>query len=339
MYRLNRLLPITLCMLAPGAQFLLGCGQPTRDPAPTAKLEAARPTQTSIAPKSPAKVAKSATQIEAEIRSALPNVENYQELSTPGPAPWLAADGEVWLAANGTCRLVQVEASDNSIATSVELCRRKKGLTVTSCSYSFTLAQGALHSGPVSCDTTYNQIYRNGWSNNELPQTLSLQSSDATSQIYSNLLRLSVESERHIVKEQPCTKGSADKARQQVVKESPTLDPDQGLQRRFGVVGQSRRCHLKEGLRLSARADSDRGNYDRGALGQKEAAPVDCTSACPMSPDLARVKEMNSWFDGKRFNEKAAPKASISLHPSKALCMAVVGERIGSIPHSDCKAP
>lgn len=324
---LKTLLPFTLCLLC--------CGPKSQDSTPTNSVEAVPSRQAN----EPEEAAKGTSLVEAGIRKALPAMQNYQELSKAESAPWLSASDKLWLAANGVCHPVVAEEDEGAISASLELCRRKEKRTTITCSYSFTLSQSALHSGSVSCDTVTAQGKGEGWGSGGPLHTLSLQSSDASSQVYSESWKLSVEADRHIVEEQACAPGSAEKAMALVVQETPKLDPEQELQRRFGVVGQSRRCQLQEGIRLSVRAENDRGSYDRGALGRRGSEAVDCTSTCPESSELVRIQEMNSWFEGKRFNKQGAPTTSMSIHPTKALCQAVASEHMAKTPQSDCKAP
>lgn len=324
---LKTLLPLTLCLLC--------CGPQSQGSTHTNSVETVPPNQANA----PEEAAKGISQVEAEIRKALPAMQNYQELGKAESAPWLSASDKLWLAANGVCQPVVAEEDEGAISVSVELCRRKEDRTTITCSYSITLDQNALHSGSISCDTITAQGKGEGWGSGGPLHTLSLQSSDDSSQVYSESWILSVEADRHIVEEQACVPGSAEKAQALVLQEAPKLDPDKELQRRFGVAGQSRRCHLQEGVRLSVRAENDRGSYDRGALGRKATEAVDCTSTCPQSQNLVRIQEMNSWFEGKRFNKQGASTTSMSIHPTKALCQAVASEHMAIIPQSDCRAP
>lgn len=256
----------------------------------------------------------------AELRAELPEAQAYQPTAHAAPPAWLGEVDTLWIRLGTTCSAITLDPDDRTRGALAE-CRLKSRKADVTCTRSIELGPHLRVSGSKTCSATFPSgagASSASFGDNPRGPIGSLVEASDQQLRYASTWDLWVEAERLVWSESECTPASVAALTaalaEQGLRDTALRD---ALHERHGVLGHSRRCLERHGVRLHAQPTAQPDRSDRGAQARTEPGLHDC--AVPCRDTAAPLRRLNAVLRGQPF-ARVADTSSVLVHRTRAAC-------------------
>lgn len=273
----------------------------------------------------------------AELRAELPEARTYLPTAHAEPPAWLSEVDTLWIRVGTTCRAITLDPDNRGLGALAECDLKSRKADVT-CSRSLEVGPHLRVTGSQICSATFpsgaGASSARGGSDARGPIG-SLVAADDLRLRYASTWDLWVEAERLVWSETACTPASVAALTAALAGEGlRDIALRDALHQRHGVLGHSRRCLERHGVRLHAQPTALPDRSDRGAEARTEPGLHDC--AVPCRDTTATLRRLNAALRGQPF-ARVADASSVVVHRTRAACDATPGDGLPLFAGDACR--
>ncbi|WP_106087204.1 hypothetical protein [Enhygromyxa salina] len=273
-----------------------------------------------------------------EVRTALPETNDYAQITLADPPAWLGEVDTVWVRVGKQCRPIALAPEPDEHA-SLEQCHEVVRKADVTCTVAVEVGRLFRPTGPQFCDTELPSGGGSGSATFGVPdnwdEAWSLVAANELELRYAKTWALAVEADHLMWVEYACSADSVAALDEALIAEgiSEQARPEL-LNQRHGVVGHARRCLERVGIRLDAWSSEAGNRGDRGAGVRSEPGTHDCALPCPdTAQDLRRI---NAVLTTQRF-VRIDDNRSLVVHRTRPACEATVDGGLPALAKNPCR--